>query len=235
MEQFEIKINGYDEFRKQSPFKAGGFIIFFLLMIVLIDLVRGPKLLYHPWAMVGILIGIIILTVVLDNSRYRELRNGFESYTLVIEDQLITREQDDMPTVSILRNEVSEITKDKKGNFTIIGNTVHDKIKVPAQIENSEKLELLLNTIQPVVLKPNQFNVKEFSKVIAFLGLMAVIEISKDKIILGISGVILLAFIVYSIYQTQQDRNMTYKAKTSFLWALLLLYYLFKTIYDKLF
>ncbi|MEJ7694353.1 hypothetical protein [Daejeonella sp.] len=236
MEQFGIMENGYkDAMRQGRPKRVyGALLAIFVLFGVFYN--KGFK---APENSTPLLIFIAVFAVVIIIAFYlldKRLRELFESFTLTLEDQLITREQHDTATVSILRNEVTEITKDQHGAFTIKGVSKENIIKIPAQIENSEKLEQLLHIIKPIIVKSNWiFTVRELGFLAILLTAIALVEYSVNKIFIGIGAAILAIGLTYMIIHAQQDRNLDYRTKRGMWLILIAAIPAFRMIYDKLF
>ena len=70
-------------------------------------------------------------------------------------------------------------------NFIIKGKSAYDIIIVPAQIENYGEVELLLKQIKPFDEKITKPFFQKYPQIISLLviGLMAVVYISKNKIL----------------------------------------------------
>lgn len=236
MEQFAIRENGYKDFiRGRRPINlcmAG----FTLIVLFAVFYNRDFKLPENKFPMViGILLVIVIVLVMWENAEKRS-KEIFESFSITLEDQLITREQYDTPTVSMLRHEVIEITKDQHGVITITGDSPVNVIKIPAQIEETNKLELQLNGILPIIFKSKPlFTFKDLGGIAIVLTALGVVQHSDNKAAIVAASAILIFAMAYSIHQNQRDRNLNYYAKRGSWHILLMAYPLFKMIYEKLF
>ena len=73
----------------------------------------------------------------------------YESYRLLIDENAISRELTNMPTVRILKIDIIRIDKNKNRGFTIRGKNYGDVIDVAAQIDNYAELESILQQIRP--------------------------------------------------------------------------------------
>ena len=149
----------------------------------------------------------------------------FESYRLIINENEIVREQNNTQTISIPHNEVKSIIRSPKGILTIIGNSHTDIIGVPSQINNSEKLTQILSQISPIT-DSDKIPLTEKYKgvlILLMLGLMATVYISKDKLIVGITGTILILFLGYSFYEIRRNKNIDKKTKNGIWWLLVVL------------
>ncbi len=160
----------------------------------------------------------------------------FESYKLIINENEIVREQNNTQTVSIPRNEIKSIIRNPKGILTIIGNSNTEIIGVPSQINNSEKLERILSEIKPITDSDKKPLAEKYKGVLILLmlGLMATVYISKDKIIVGITGTILILFLGYSFYEVRRNKNIDKKTKNGMWWLILVLLSVIGNMYFKL-
>ena len=147
----------------------------------------------------------------------------FESYRLTITNNLITREQLNTPTISIYFNEIQEIVRYKNDSFTIRGNHTADVIFIPPQIGNRSRLELLLQQIQPIVDKANGSFMEKYRTLISLLaiGLMVCVYTVNNKIVVGLAGIILVAFMIWSFVQFRRDKNIDHRTRRTG-WYLLL-------------
>jgi hypothetical protein len=160
----------------------------------------------------------------------------FESYKLTINENEIVREQNNTQTISIPRDEIKSIIRNPKGILTIVGNSNTEIIGIPSQINNSEKLEQILSEIKPITDSDKKPLTEKYKGVliILMLGLMATVYISKDKIIVGITGTILILFLGYSFYEVRRNKNIDKKTKNGMWWLILVLLSVIGNMYFKL-
>lgn len=232
MEQFKIRQDGFKEIRKTMLIRVipmsllalvGGFVIshynsnvqqsdLFVIPLVLVVLVFGLRR------------GI---------NRQREI---FDSYVLTVDDNGIRREQHNTPTITISKADLSEITKNSNGSFTIKGNSSVNVIGVPAQIDDYERLERSLAEIRQISAKSSESLLQKFQLPLSMLtiGLMAAVYISKDKIIVGVSGTVLLVVLGYSFFEVQRNKNIDNKTKKGMWWLILVAASIAVVMYYKL-
>ena len=72
----------------------------------------------------------------------------YESYRLLIDENAISREQVNTPTVKILKIDILRIDQNKNTSFTIRGRNYGDVIDVAEQIDNYAELESILQEIR---------------------------------------------------------------------------------------
>lgn len=148
-----------------------------------------------------------------------------ESYTLTISNNHITREQLNTPTISIYFNDIKEIAKHKNGSFTIKGKETVDLIGIPIQIGDYSQLETALQQIQPIVVKGKGSFLGKYQSLTGLMtaGLMLCVYTVNNKIIVGLTGTVLVALMVWSSIKILSSKNVDYKMKRSFWWVLLVL------------
>lgn len=149
----------------------------------------------------------------------------FESYTLTITNNLITREQLNTPTISIYFNDIKEIAKHKNGSFTIKGKETIDLIGIPAQIDNHPQLETALQQIQPIVAKDKVSFMEKYQILTGLVtaGLMLCVYTVNNKIIVALTGSALVALMVWSFIKIRSSKNVDSKTKQGFWWIILVL------------
>lgn len=160
----------------------------------------------------------------------------FETYKLIINDNEIIREQNNTQTISIPLNEVKSITRNPKGIIIVLGNSNYETIVIPVQIDNPDKLEKILSQIRPIRENEHKPFTEKYKGLLIplMLGLMATTYIAKNKLTVGISGVILILFLGYSFYVTQRNKNIDKKTKNGMWFLILVLLSILGNMYFKL-
>jgi hypothetical protein len=109
-------------------------------------------------------------------------------------------------------------------------------IGIPSQINDYEKLEKSLAEIREITVKNREPFLQKFRALLSILliGLMAAVYISKDKIIVGFSGTVLLAILGYSFFEVQKSKNIDSKTKNARWWLILVTASIIGVMYFKL-
>jgi hypothetical protein len=157
----------------------------------------------------------------------------FETYTLTIADNVITREQFNTPTIALHFFEIKDIVK-KKNGIIIIGEK--DMIIVPKLVDNFEQLETTLGTIQTPGTKdttPFFYRYQAYIGMVS-LGLMYCVYTLHNKIVVGITGTLLIALIIWSFIQTQRNNNVDNTTKKIRLIRIFVLGVVISSMLDKL-
>ena len=139
----------------------------------------------------------------------------YDSYALTITETQLTREQHNTPTVSIPVADVTSITKNRNGSFTIKGAAALDVIGVPKQMDHYEALEEELNAVHPLAIlahEPWQQRL-QLPLTLLVVGLMATVFLATNKLLVGVSGVTLSGFLGWSFVQIQRNPNIDHATK----------------------
>lgn len=236
MEQFGIRENGYQDFLHQTRPKRYLTGLLMLVIVVGFFYTKDFNLPENKLQVIIALAIMVIVFVIVKAKVDKQLRETFESLTISFDGQMITREQYDTPTITLLRTEINEIIQDQYGGFKIIGESRRDLIKIPAQINDNDNLWQLLNKIKPVVFKTQPLiTPEEMGSAATVITPMAFILYTDNKEIIILSTIILVFAIIYEIIKAQQDRNLDYNGKRKKWLLLISAYPLFKFIAEKLF
>jgi hypothetical protein len=205
-------------------------ILFFMILIVAAAVVISTTNSKDAAsASTGMYIFVPIIIAVLAYSFFRtKNRNRYilETYRLTITNNLITREIEGFPEISIYFNEVTEIIKRKNGSFTIKGKTKGDLIGVPSEIENYTELEKRLNEIKTITQNVRGSFLERFPYVliVSVIASMACVYTLKNKIIVTIIGVIFSAFVLWAFIEVRKNKNVPDNVKRSMWWLLIVLF-----------
>lgn len=236
MEQFKIRHDGFKEIRKALLIKAipNSLLaaLFGLAIAYFSNNEQQSDVKTLPFA-IPLMFGLLAFGLYRGIKRQEAL---FHSYSLILDNNSIIREQINTPTITVSTSDITEIIKYSNGSFTIKGNSNFNVIGVPSQIEDYEKLEKLLSEIRPISVKTDTPFLQKFRGLISIftLGLMATVAISNDKLIVGVSGTVLLAVLGYSVFEIQRSKNIDYKTKRIFWWVILVAASVCSVMYYKL-
>jgi hypothetical protein len=224
-EIFKIRENGFEEIKKELIMKS--------LPIFLISMVGGiavgcfntenkEDLIFVLLTMIPIFLFAFGFGIFKGLKRQKIL---FQSYQLIFSENNVLREQTNTPSINIQFDDIKSINKDKKGSYTIKGQTTTETILIPAQIDNAENLELLFNKIKPI----EEFSQPTFDKkykypvLLLTLFCMATVYISFNKILVGICGLIVSVLLIRSSIKIIKNKNIDNKTKRLGYYSLLLL------------
>ena len=225
MQVFKISQDGFKEIKKQMLIRTLPIMLIAVTVGIAISFINSK----NNSAEVNVLpILIPIMAAAVGFGLYRGVnrqKSLFESYTLIITNNLITREQLNTPTISIYFNEVKEIAKHKNGSFTIKGKETVDLIVIPAQIDDYLQLETALQQIQPIVVKDKVSFMEKYQSLtgLVTVGLMLCVYTVNNKIIVALTGSTLVALMVWSFNKIRSSKNVDSKTKRSVWWVALVL------------
>jgi hypothetical protein len=170
---------------------------------------------------------------------YRGLRRqkaSFESYQLIVDDEMLTRHQFNTQTIIMRYEDIITIEKISNGDFVVKANNYNSKLIIPAQVENYAELELLLNSIKTITPKPASSLLKYASlgATLMMVILMVCVYVSDNKIIVGTSGVFVAALMIYGFYEVQTNKNIDLKTKRSSWFIIIVLISMIAIVYHKL-
>ncbi len=236
MEQFKIRKDGFKEIRKAMLIKA--------IPISLLATFGGLAISHFntnaqqsdinvfPFV-IPLVLGALAFGLYRGVNRQKEI---FDSYILTIDDNGITREQHNTPTISISNADLKEIIKNSNGSFTIKGNSTVNVIGVPSQIDDYKKLEKLLSEIRQILSKNSEPFLQKYRGLLSILtiGLMAAVYISKNKIIVGVCGTVLISALGYSFFEVQRSKNIDSKTKKGMWWLIFVTASIIGVMYFKL-
>lgn len=217
MQTFKINPDGFKEIRKQILIKTLPILLIAVTAGIIISSLNEThtKDDIYNWLIVIPIVGIAVgFGLVRGINRQKTI---FESYTLIVEGNLIKREQFNSQTISIYFNDISDIIKNKNGSFTIKGKSEKGIISIPEQIDNYSDLENSLSQIMPITQKTKGSFRQIYSGALAILavGLMACVYILSNRLIVGAAGIILIALLLWSFIAIRKNKNIDAKTKTS--------------------
>jgi hypothetical protein len=236
MQVFKIRQDGFKEIRKKMLSRSIPLLLIAGIVGITISTINSKQ----KGNDINVLPIIIpVIAAALGFGIYRGVNRQkalFESYTLTITNNLLTREQLNTPTISIYFNDIKEIAKHKNGSFTIIGKETVDIIGVPVQIEDYLQLETALQQIKPIVVKDKVSFMEKYQSLTGFLtvGLMLCVYTINNKIIVALTGSALVALIVWSFIKIRSSKNVDRKTKRTVWWVVLVLASVIAVMFFKL-
>ena len=157
---------------------------------------------------------------------YREIskrKKIYETYTLMIDDFSITREQHNTPAITTYIDNVTDIVKNKDGSFIIKGKSASEIIGVPAQMDNYDELERLLNQIKPVTADTKSLRGLKMRAWLTLVGvaLMIVVNAVNNKTVVAIAAPVAVVVLGWNFIAVQRNKNVDHTSK-KMSWIMLL-------------
>jgi len=163
------------------------------------------------WSVLMISFPLTLIVIGISAARgWKRTRALVDSYTLVFEDNRITREQKNTPTVSLSFMEIREVSRTPKGSFIIKGERRTDVICIPCYVHDYPEVERLVGNLGSVPVKP----AKSLSRklrwpiVILFLAMCIVVFTGGNKVLVGVCGLCVAAGGVWGFYQQVTSKNI---------------------------
>jgi hypothetical protein len=144
----------------------------------------------------------------------------FNSYVLTISNNMVMRERLETPTISVYFNDINEIIKHKNGSITIKGKDKSDVIAIPVQAENFAVIESLLQSAKPIITETQVPLMQKYSSLGGVITgiLMICVYTVNNKIIVGITGTLLIVFMLWSFAKLRTSKNVDENTKKSMNW-----------------
>lgn len=217
MQDFTIKPDGFNQFRKTILLRMCAVMIMIILIVF-----------FLPWLMAGgegsagissaTWLTLVLLSAAMTYSLFTTLKKQkaqLLSYKLTITEEHITRELMNTPTITLLKKDVREILKNADGSFAIIGDSKLNAIGVPAPIERKEELEALLTQINALTVKSTTPWLQKLQLPIAFAvtALMFATFYIQNKYIATFTGLIVTVIMIYSSILIRKSKNIDSKTK----------------------
>ncbi len=234
--EYRIKKDGFKEIQRRLIIKQISIKLITISIAVYfyISIINSNKM-----EIVFLPIVLILLSIFLVLSFKRTIKthkNAFESYKINIEERNITRENQLLGSKTIPKNQILSISKQKNGDLTIMGDNQLGFINIPAQIENYTEIEQILNQIHPILnIEKENFWVKyanyfSYLMLILFFGVFFL----KNKIIVALSGSILIVFLMVSFIFVMKSKLIDKKTKKLFWGVFILILGIMGAMYTKL-
>lgn len=215
MNTYKLRADGFGELRQKILLKTTPVLVLSVLVGMGMSYANSGE---SEHEIVVLLITILLCLGATGFGIYNSLKQQqrlFASYTLTISDRAIMREQDNTPTVIIPVTEVRAICQNADNTFTIKGNTALDFIGVPAQIEEYAQVEQALQAIHPLVVTSREPFVQKLRLpvVVLTLGALATVYLATNKLLVGVSGVALSGFLLWSFFLIQRHQSVDRQTK----------------------
>jgi len=220
--KFKVKENGFDEIRKKMILQKAPIILIAIFAGLAISHFntngQSTDVNILPF-MIPIVIGSSFLGFIIAIKRQKKV---FDSYELTIDEEKIIRRQNLTPDIEVSFSEVQKIIKNKNGTLTIKGVNSNNSIEVPSQIENLIELEAMLSKVTEITTHDKQSPQQKQTWVLALLtvALMMIVYLAKNKILVGVSGVVLTLGLTYSLIATQRSKHVDKITKAA-IWLIL--------------
>ena len=226
MQTFKTKQESFRTLQKKLFFRCTLLTILSAAAGVVISLRNSKSGQYEANSLI---IVIAFLFFTLGYGLYRVIMRQkmiFTSYNLIIGYEELSEYQLYSPVITLSFCDITEIEKYPDGSFVIKGKQARDIIHVPEHIKNREELERALQNICPITLKKQLSFIEKHR---AFSGLLPIVLMLcmyayENKVVVGLSGSFLIAFICWSYFITRNNKDIDYKTRkrTNWVWVVML-------------
>lgn len=225
MREFRIKPDGLKETRKRSLIIL---IPFFLLAIGAAVAIAAmqDKDKKNTAPTLPLILPIVALSAGV--GMYRGMNRQqklYESYTLTLTENVVMREQLNTPPVTLYFKDITEIVRAKNGAFTLRGKDPADVIIIPSQIDGHLELEKTLRDIAPIAMKSKKSTLEKYMAALPLLaiGLLFSVYTATNKLVVAITGTMVIALMLWSFFEVQRSRNTDSKTKRNLWWVWIVL------------
>jgi hypothetical protein len=222
MQQFKISEAGHKKARKRMFTLVIPMMLIVIIVVIIINTIGNNNI--YDSSTLSFTIPLLLVLFGYNLFRTFKKQNSFlQSYTLTLSEEGITREQLNTPPLFISFMEIKEIVKTKKGGFIIKGLTRTDVIYISYFIENPQVLEERLQAMAPISTKSADPAYRKYLPWLFFptIGLLICVLTLTNKILVGISGALVVALSLWGFIELQRNKNVPTNTKRRS-WFLLL-------------
>lgn len=227
MPHFKLSPEGFATVKKRSLIRFTIIFIIYASASLLIVIQRG-KIDDDTNFVVGalLLLGLLVVFTFSFRRSKKQVKELYFSYTIIIDGATITRLQQNTHTVTIPYAGITSISKLANGKLVINGSNRGDVIYIPPALEGLEELEGILEGIQPISQKSKLPFVQQYNLFISLIvgALMICVYVVNNKIIVGVSGLIVSLVLIWGLYDMQHNKNIDKKTRRNMLWAIVVLF-----------
>lgn len=237
MPEYKNSPERFADFRKQFIAKIVPVMLIVTIGSFCISYFSGEENTINLYVSLAVTLFALVIFGYIVTKNINQQKIIYDSFKLIVGPDYLSRTQSNLPPVTLFFHEISKITETKQGYLRIDGLQKNQFIIISPYLEEYSELKRHLQLLQP-------FNEQEASNIflkiplllpLITIGSMAAIYISNNKIIVAVSGIILMPLLAWSFYKMRsipQSDNPLAKNK----WLLLIvLLSIMGTIYYKLF
>ncbi|MGO4292777.1 hypothetical protein [Chitinophaga sp. RAB17] len=235
MNVFKTQPEGFAVIRKQALLRFAPVMLFGVIVVLAANF-RSAAAGFDMETLL-ITFPVMLFAVVIGISRgMKRRRKLFDSFSVEVNEDAVIRTQDDTPELELNRLEISSISKDSTGVITIRGMDQYDVIQIPAGMERADELEAALLRIMPFSEGDQRSLLERFGWITGVLAilLMVVIRFVENKVVVIISGVLLIVLLIWGFMTGYRNKNVPERYKRSIWIALLLIAAVIMAILMKL-
>lgn len=161
---------------------------------------------------VVMIIFLACLGFVLWTTRMKQ-KKVWQTYELVITQSGISRTQYGFPDISILKSDVVEAVQRVDGSISIIAKSRVNNIAIPFAVENRDQLIAEIASFTTIRQLNSDGIWRFYGGITVFIVLLVVCLVSSNRYVTTISGILIVALLGYSIYETSRSKNIESRTK----------------------
>jgi hypothetical protein len=219
MQLYKNNPDGYYALRKQVLSKT--------ISIMAVVLVTVLAIFYfsQDWGtadLKAVLTSVGVMVLVLAFSIYRGITQQkivFNSFELTIGSNYLLRKQLGLGSKTIPFEEISTITETGKGFLEVIGLKKDDSIFITPYLDGYDSVKSFLEGLKPIALQQKKSILAKYPllPVLAVGALMVAVYTSANKIVVGLSGTLLIGLLVWSFFKTRASSLIDARTK-KYIW-----------------
>lgn len=233
MKTFKLDPDGFKEISKKTYQRTIPLMLFSIVTVIFM-LSQTQESQTSIMDVLPFLLPIMLITIGIGLrkgiKRQQALWDSYE-LTIDIDEEIITRKQENVPNVSIWFDEIVGIEETPNGDYLIKSINKFDFINIPKAVINREELVPIIQDMGEITKQSaSKINLPIFTSIGTII-LFAIFFISQNKIIAVGTGIILIVSMIWSYIQIQKSKSIDKKSKK----GMLLLAFVLFSIISKLF
>lgn len=213
MHHFHVKKDGFKQIKTKLIISTSVMFAAVLVIVIVIFALKSDAVNWEtmPYFIV-LMTGVGAFSVFIGVKRQRKL---FESITVKIYEDKIVREQINTPVLTIYINDITRIVKNPNGSFTVLGKSKLNVIGIPAQMEDYQALEQVLNQVKELTIRASKTSLEKFALPLTLVpaALMIVTMVSKNDLVAVISSALLVIILSVSLAFIIRSMNIDRRTK----------------------
>lgn len=153
------------------------------------------------------------------------------SYTVMLTDNLISREQDKTPTIAIYRKEIRAIHLNRNGGLNVKGPDAASLIIIHPEIDNLDELRASLEQTMPITAPKASRIALTYLAVVATVGSYAGAILFKDNILSTLCALVCIGVMIWGFIQVRTNRNIDERAKRASWFMFIVIFSMVSLIY----
>jgi hypothetical protein len=141
-------------------------------------------------------------------------KRAWETFELTIKDNIITRVQEQYPTIILLFSEVVEVIETPNGSITIVAKSKANSIIIPYGPDSKDEFVKIISSFTTLKKATNKYTLLyTIGAGILGLVLFGLFFTSTDFYVIQLSGFAFAGTLIWSFVQIQRNKNIDRKMK----------------------